>query len=78
MLSFWKSAKWLILSVLVMLSVGCSSPKLLGSAPEVVPPPAIPPLSPELKVEPKPSGSYWGSVMEWRKAWREKLKTLPE
>lgn len=62
---------WMMLALLV---TSCATQ--LSNSPATGSEAAIPPLSPELKREPKPSGSYWSSVTEFRKAWEERLKTL--
>lgn len=69
------AARLLLLCVMGLLLAACSSTPHASSPPSVAPP-AIPPLSPELKREPLPTGSYWNSVTQWRKTWGETLKTL--
>lgn len=64
----------LLLTVLALAS-GCSTPPTV-SPPVVVKESEIPKLSDELKREPKPSGSYWAAVTQWRKDWEAVLKTL--
>lgn len=73
-----KTAAWrMLLSLLLCLSViGCAT-KPQPQPPVVVKDSVIPPLSPELKKAPEPSGAYWSRVMQLRKDWRETLKTLP-
>lgn len=68
------ATSWLLLFVMAPLLAACSS--MPQSASPVVEPPAIPALSPELKREPLPSGSYWANVIKWRKTWDETLKSL--
>jgi hypothetical protein len=69
-----KKRAWLLLAALLLAS--CSTTPPQPSTPEVVACLRTPPLSDELKTEPKPSGSYLGNVTEWRKAWAQKLKDL--
>lgn len=68
------AARLLSLCVMGLLLAACSplQPKSSTS----VQAPAIPVLSPELKKEPEPTGSYFQRVTQWRKAWAETLKTL--
>jgi len=76
MFSGLNAKRWTSLFAAVWLLAACSSPAPLPSAPAVVPPPTRPQLSEELKTQPKPSGSYWSAVMQWRKDWAETLKRL--
>lgn len=69
------AARLLLLSLMVQLLEACSSTPHVSSPPNVAAP-TIPALSPELKREPLPTGSYWAGVMQWRKTWDETLKTL--
>ena len=75
MLSMKNVGARMLLCVMLSLSViGCTTAP--QPSPPTVAPPAIPPLSPELKSEPPPSGSSWSAVTQWRKDWADALKTL--
>lgn len=77
-MSFVKNRGLLLtLCVMLLLLAACSSAPQQPLPPLVVAPPSIPKLSPELRKEPLPSGSYWARVIKWRKTWEETLKTLP-
>jgi hypothetical protein len=76
MTKFTRSVATLLLLPLLVLALAGCSPLQPRKSPSSVAAPVIPPLSPELKKEPEPSGSYWKRVTEWQKVWGETLKTL--
>lgn len=73
-----KNVRLLSLVLTALALASCSSkPQLSPPGPLVVKEAVIPQLSDELRQSPLPTGSYLGSVTQWRKTWGEKLKTLP-
>lgn len=72
-----KNAEWhVLLWLLTCLFVTSCATTPLPSPPEVTKEATVQPLSSELKKPPEPSGAYWSRVTQWRKVWRETLKTL--
>lgn len=72
-----KFGRFVLLSSLLVTS--CATTPLSSSPPpEVVQEAVIPRLSSELRKQPEPTGAYYSRVTQWRKVWRETLKTLQD
>lgn len=77
---FAKTAAWRVLPLLLICLVvtSCATPPQLPPAPEPIKEAVIPPLSPEQREQPLPSGAYWSDVTQWRNDWAATLKNLQD
>lgn len=75
---FEKTGAWRVLLLLLTCLVVTSCATTPPQPPVPTKAAIIPPLSPEQKAPPLPSGAYWSLVTQWRNDWAATLKTLQD